>query len=573
VKFLGARRKWRRAAALAWTFLCLTGAAALCWARPAERKPAGASRVTLTLLATTDLHGHVFPVSVETGGPANLGLAKIATLIARERAEHPNALLFDCGDTTQGTALAYLAARQYSAEPNPIIAAMNAVGYDAMAIGNHDFNFGLAHLAKIRREANFPVLAANVASTPEATEKPFPAYVVKTVAGIRVGIIGVVTPGTVRGENPANYRGYQFRPIVETVEQAAAELRPKVDLLVLLAHSGLGREAGAAGTPPGADANPDNAMIEVANRVPGLDVILFGHTHLEVGERFINGVLLSQAKFWGQSLAEVEIELEHAGAGSWHVAAKHSRVIPVTAEVPAEARILALDREIGKVTTQFLDRPVARIEAPLSGATARVEDSPLVEWIHQAQLEAGHADVSIATMFWTGLRLPAGTLTVRNLFVLYPYDNVLYTIEMTGAELKEALELSASYFPAWPPAPAAAGEERPLPLPRYDGDSAAGVSYVIDLTQPAGSRIRNLVFRGHPLEPGQRLLVALNHYRYYGNEKFRGRKIVREAPQHVFEALVEYASRVKEMPVTAKENWRIEPREARAALVRAAESQ
>ncbi|HTQ86725.1 MAG TPA: bifunctional UDP-sugar hydrolase/5'-nucleotidase [Candidatus Solibacter sp.] len=564
------RRRPRRTGTLACILLILSAGAAIRGVRGAQSGPAGAARVPLTLLARTDLHGHVFPLDEETGEPANLGLAKIATLVAQERAAHPHTLLFDCGDTTQGTALAYLAATRYAAQPNPVIAAMNAMGYDAMAVGNHDFNFGLSHLAKIRREARFPILGANVQTAADAPGNPFPAYVIRTVAGVRVGIIGVVTPGIARGEIPENYRGYRFRPIVEAVEQAAAELRPKVDLLVLLAHSGLGRDAAAAsGTPP-REENPENAMIDVATHVPGVDVILFGHTHQELGERFINGVLLAQAKFWGQSLAEAEIEMESTSANSWRVVSKHSRVIPVTTEVAADSGILKLDREIGDAAQEFLERPVAHVAAPLSGATARLEDSPLVDWIHQAQLASGHADVSIATMFRTGVRLPAGTLTVRNFFALYPYDNVLYTIEMTGAELRDALEYSASHYPARPPTRAAAGEERSLPLPSYEADSAAGVTYVLDLTKPAGSRVRDLAFRGRPLEPGQRLLVAVNHYRYYGDEKFRGRKIVRQVPEHVFEALVEYARRMKEMPTEAAGNWRIEPREAREALLRAA---
>ena len=561
-------RKYRRAVCRGALPVCLALACALGWAGAAATPKA--TRVTLTLLATTDLHGHLFPVDGDTGGPANLGLAKIATLIGRERAAHGNTVLVDCGDTTEGTALAYLAATKYAEQPNPMIAAMNLLHYDAMAVGNHDFNFGPAHLEKIRREAEFPILGANVETLPEARVKAFPPYVVKTVAGIRVGILGVVTPGIARGEIPANYRGYRFLPIVETVERVAAELRPKVDLLVLLAHSGLGREP-----PAGREAedreNPENAMIETADRVPEIDVIFFGHTHQEVGERFINGVLLTQAKFWGQSLAEAEIEMERSETGAWRVASKHSRVIPVTAEVEADVRVLQPARALGRATTEFLDRQVANLAAPLNGATGRIEDTPLVDWIHRAQLEAVHADVSLATMFRPGIRLAAGALTVRNLFALYPYDNELYAIEMTGAELEEALEHAASFYPGWPASGGASGANAALPLPGYEADSAEGVSYVIDLTQPVGSRVRDVKFHGKPLEPGQRLLVALNHYRYYGDERFRGRAILRRAAEPVFELLVEYAERAKEMPVKADGNWRIEPVAAREALERAAE--
>ena len=564
------RRESRRAFSAVAVPLLLLAGAALARALAANSLPA-ASRVSLTLLATTDLHGHLFPTDEESGRPANLGLAKIATVIARERAAHPNALLLDCGDTTQGTAFAYLAATKYSGEPNPIIAAMNSLGYDAMAVGNHDFNFGLAHLAKIRSEAHFPILGANVQTMPGAPGQPFPAYVVKTVAGVRVGIIGVVTPGIARGEIPENYRGYRFRPIVEATASVTAQLRPTVDLLVVIAHSGLGRDPASAGPPSAGDDNLENAMIEVAQRVPGIDAILFGHSHQEVGEKFVNGVLLTQAKFWGQSLAEASVELESSGEapGTWHVASKHARVIPITADDAADPRVLTGAQALGEIAEKFLDRPVAHISAPLDGATGRLEDSPLVDWIHTAQLESGRADVSLATMFRTGVYFPAGTLTVRNFFALYPYDNVLYTIEMNGAELKDALEQAASFYPAWP---LPAGDSR-IALPTYEADSAAGVSYILDLSRPIGSRVRDLTYRGQSLAADQRLPVVLNHYRYYGDERFRSRKIVRQAPDHAFEALLEYAARVKELPVTAPGNWRIEPREAREALLDAARLQ
>jgi len=553
-------RAWGRAALV----VCLAVGATLSWAH-ANNEPR-ASRVALTLLASTDLHGHIFPENDETGRPANLGLAKIATLVERERVAHANTLLLDCGDTTEGTALAYLAATKYAEQPNPMIAAMNALGYDAMAVGNHDFNFGLGHVEKIRREAEFPILAANVETLPGAAVKPFPPFAVKTVAGIRVGIMGVVTPGIARGENPDNYRGYRFLPIVETVARVAAELRPKVDLLVLVAHSGLGREPPATEGASGEE-NPENAMLEVANRVPDIDVIFYGHTHQEMGELFVHGALLAQAKFWGQSLAEAEIEMVRGETGGWHVASKHSRVIPVTSDVEADLRVLQPARAMGRATTEFLDRPVAHLMAPLDGATGRVEDTALVDWIHRAQMDAVDADVSLATMFRPGVRFAAGSVTVRELYALYPYDNELYAIEMSGAELKEALEHAASFYPGWP----RPNEERALPLPSYEADSAAGVSYVIDLTQPVGGRIRELEYRGKPLGAGQRLIVALNHYRYYGDERFRSRTIVRRAAVPVFELLVKYAERTKEMPVRAVGIWRIEPREAREALERAAE--
>jgi 2',3'-cyclic-nucleotide 2'-phosphodiesterase/3'-nucleotidase len=560
------RRRWALGAAAVCIFICVASRRP-----PAPPPPQAARNVAITLLATTDIHGHIFPVEEETGRPAELGLAKIATLIAQERASHPNTLLLDCGDTTQGTALAWYAARRRSGDPNPIIAAMNALGYDAMAIGNHDFNFGMDHLRKIRREAQFRILAANVTGGNPNTDEPFSAHVVREVAGVRVAVVGFVTPGVLHWEMPENYRGFRFHSIVETAAMVIPKVRAKADLVVVISHSGLGRDP--------ADAPDENSMAQVAEQVPGIDVILFGHTHREVPEKILNGVLLSQPKFWGQSLSEVEIALERQ-AGGWRVTSKKSRIIPVTDAVPPAPDVLKLAEVAWRGTEAFLDQPVAGLSRPLDGATARLEDHPLLDLIHAAQLDAGHADVSLATLFQTGVRFPAGTPTARQFYALYPYENTLFTVEMTGAQLKEILERAASFYPAWPLAsagrsavPGAPGETAHPSLPGYQADTAAGVSYTLDLSQPVGSRIRDLAFRGRPLEPARGLRVAVNHYRYYGGGgygMYQGLRIVQRSRDSVRDLVIAYARRVGSIPATAAGTWRIEPAEAREALLREA---
>jgi 2',3'-cyclic-nucleotide 2'-phosphodiesterase/3'-nucleotidase len=163
------------------------------------------------LLGTTDIHGNIEPLDYYANRPGNRGLAKIATLIRRVRAEQPHVLLLDSGDAIQGTPLAYYFARKGTGRRNPVIATMNALGYDAMALGNHEFNFGLDVLWKAKEEAHFPLLAANLRQNyPAGGVEYFPPYVIKTVANVRVGIIGLVTPGVPRWEIPAHYRGYEF---------------------------------------------------------------------------------------------------------------------------------------------------------------------------------------------------------------------------------------------------------------------------------------------------------------------------------------------------------------------------
>ena len=529
---------------------------------PASAAPA--ATVDLTLLGTTDLHGHIEPLDYYTNQPANLGLAKIATLIRRERAERPNVLLLDSGDTIQGTPLAYYYATKDTTTPNPMMLLMNSLGYDAAAVGNHEFNFGLNVLWKAKREANFPILAANLEQEYKSGVPYFRPYIIKEIAGVRVGIVGFVTPTVPSWEIPENYRGYKFIPIVEAARRVIPEVRRQVDLVVVITHSGLGPDPVTGATAPADEIAGENTTLALAEQVPGIDVILFGHTHREVKQMMVNGVLLVQAKNWGGSLAKVDVEMTRDAEGHWKVASKSSTTLTAGPDVPPDPEIVRLAAPYEAATQKYLDTPIATCDRDLSGATERFEEGPLVDLINRVQMEAGHADVSLATMLFSGARIPAGRVTVRQIAALYVYENALYVVQMTGAQLRAALEHAASFFQSWP---LPAGET--LQLPDYGADSAAGVRYKIDLTRPAGDRIVDLTFHGEPLDPAQTLRVAINNYRYTGGglyAVYKGLPIIYRSPLEIRELIIAYVSEHGTIPTTANHTWEIIPPEAVAAM-------
>ncbi|MFZ0433791.1 MAG: 5'-nucleotidase C-terminal domain-containing protein [Candidatus Acidiferrales bacterium] len=521
------------------------------------------SHQTITLLSTTDIHGHIEPWDYYANKPANLGLAKIATLIREARTQAPDALLLDCGDTTQGTPLAYYFAVKDTSKPNPTIAAFNALHYDAMAVGNHEFNFGEEEMWKAKRESDFPWLAANIDQTYTQGVQHFDPYIIKNVDGVRVGIVGFVTPGIPRWEIPAHYAGYKFDSIVEAAKRVIPEVRKQADLVVVIMHSGLDRDPKSGRAPVDQLVN-ENAAWELAEQVPGIDVIFYGHTHLEMPELRVNGVLMAQAKNWGVSLARADVAMERDSAGHWSVESKHSTTIPVTPETAADPEIMKLAEPYQEATQKYLDTPIATSEKALSAENERYEDGPLVDLIHRVQLDAGHADVSMATMFYTGARIPEGPVTVREAAALYLYDNSLYVVEMTGAQLRDALEHAASFFPAWPLTPG-----QPERLPGYNADSAAGVNYEIDLREPVGQRVKDLMYQGKPLAADQKLRVAINNYRYTGGGRYsvyQGLPIVYRSPEEIRELLIEYLSRTGKIPAAGDGNWRIVPPDAVTAM-------
>lgn len=551
----------RRCVLVAAVFILATAAA-----QPLAPQSAPA-QVSITLLGTTDLHGNLFPIDYYQNRPANRGLAKVATLIKQVRAAEKNVLLLDSGDTIQGTPLAYHFARVDTSKPNPTIAAMNALRYDAMAVGNHEFNFGLPNLLRAKREARFPMLGANILTeAPRTATEYFRPYIIKVIGGVKVAIVGLVTPGIPRWEIPEHYKGYTFEQLVAAAQRVIPEVRQRADVVVVIAHSGLEREA-TNDRPVPQEIAGENAIYALAERVPGIDVILFGHSHQELAGKTVKGVLLAQARNWGQSLARADVALEKK-AGEWKIVSKKSTVIPVTDAVEPDPEIMELARPYHEATQTSLDAPVAESSVDLDGGRARYEDHPFVDLIHKVQMEYGKADISFGTLFLPTARIPAGKVSVRQIASLYIYENTLYTIELTGAEVRAAMEHSASLFTSWP----LKDGERPR-LPGYSADIAEGVEYEVDLTQPAGSRVKNIRYKSQPLDAAAKFRVAVNNYRYAGGGRytmFQNKPILYASPQEVRELMIEYVRRTGALPAQATNNWRMLPKEAVDAMVQEA---
>jgi 2',3'-cyclic-nucleotide 2'-phosphodiesterase/3'-nucleotidase len=546
--------------------------------------------VKLTVLATTDLHGNIFPIDYYTDRPANRGLAKIATLIRAERAANPNTLLIDCGDTIQGTPLESvyqtylrtghlplkLAFPGQPFEHDPMMQAMNALGYDAMVVGNHEFNFGLKNLDRARSDARFPWLSANTQLLDGKT-RAFDRYLLKTIGGVKVAVVGITTPAIPSWEKPENFKPYRFETSKEATEKSLAELRAlpparRPDVIIVAAHAGLGRDP-KTGSIRTDDVAGENTIYDVATGVPGIDAIVFGHTHAELADLRVNGILLTQPKNWGISLAALTFELDSKPGGGFAVTQKSSRLIPVTGQVAADEEILRIGRPYHEMAERYLDTPVAQSEEALDGRLGRVEDSALVDAVHAVQLHYAKADVSFSALFNPRISMPKGAVTVRQIAALYVYDNELYAIEGTGKMVKDALENSARYFLSCSGESCAKGPLINSRIIGFNYDMAEGVDYEIDLTQPEGQRIRNLKWKGRPLAPDQKLRIAINNYRSggaAGYSMFPGANILWRSFEDIRDLIITYYTERGSIPVRPTGNWRIVPPEALQTLERQA---
>ncbi len=530
-------------------------------------------RVTVTVLATTDVHGSIYPYDYYTREASARGLAKDATLIEAVRRQTKDTLLVDCGDTIQGSPLESVHQNAVRAgktqAPDPMMLAMNAMGYDAMVVGNHEFNFGLANLEAARKAARFPWLSANTVSG--GVLPPFAPFVVKTVGGVKVAVIGVTTASVPSWEKPETIRGLRFLPQEEGVRRALDALAPEhPDVIIAAVHAGLDRDPQSGARRPG-EPPSENRVWEIAEQFPQLAAIVYGHTHQREPGRRVGNVLLVQPKNNGADVARIDLTLVRGNNGSWRLENAASTLIPVERDTVADPRILEIGRPYHEAAERWLDQPVAESAVELSGARGRFEDTALVDAIQEVQLYYTHADVSFTALFRPQAHVPKGPVTVRELAGLYVYDNELYAVEGNGRMVRDALENAARFFQTCPEPSCATGPLLDRSVFGYNFDMAEGVDYDIDLTRPVGQRIVDLTYRGAPLRDDQPLRIAVNNYRAAGSNgytMFREAKVVWRSGRDIRDLMVEYFTETKRLPARADGNWSLLPAEAEETLVR-----
>ncbi len=520
---------------------------------------AGAERVVVTILQTTDLHGHLLPWDYQRAQPADDGLARVASRVAAIRKETSNVLLLDAGDTIQGTPIEFLHAKDPSKGPDPMVEAMSALKYDAMSVGNHEFNFGLAVLRKAQKESTFPWLSANTRNVSDGSAA-FPEYLVKTVAGIRIGILGLTTPNIPNWEPARNRPGLRWEDPVETAARLVPVLRGKegCDFVVALIHSGPEVDL-RTGVPDGTD---DENRVVALSKVPGIDLLLTGHTHRRIPLTRLNGVPMIQPGRWGDVLARVDVTFERDG-GKVAVTDVSAALLPSDASVATDAAIAAIAAPHDAAARAYMDTVIATAEEDFPGARARLEDTALLDFVNNTMREATGADLSMTSLLpgrFEGFR--KGPIKVRNVYTLYPYENQLVEIEIDGATLKACLEHAAEFYGAaqWEGGKLVlTPKEKMIP---YNFDVVQGAAYRIDPTAPVGSRVKDLAWKGRPVQPSDRFTLAVNAYRAQGSggyKALKGAKVVKEFPDEIRELLIERLKKLGTVRPQTDHNWVVAP--------------
>ncbi|HEX5520514.1 MAG TPA: 5'-nucleotidase C-terminal domain-containing protein, partial [Longimicrobiaceae bacterium] len=307
------------------------------------------------------------------------------------------------------------------------------------------------------------------------------------------------------------------------------------------------------------------ASAALAHEVPGIDVIFMGHTHRELADTTINGVLVQQAKNWATSLAVAELQLAAEPGGAWRVTAKHGQILRPAKGAIGE-RFAAALAEADARTRAFVSREIGTSTAEWSAREARVRDTPILDLINEVQRRASGAELSGTAAFTLGSRIPEGPVTVADIAGLYVYDNTLKAVRISGAELRAYLEKSAEYYL---PCPAAACERVINPeVAGYNFDVVSGVDYALDLTRPVGERVVKLERGGRAVAPTDSFTIALNNYRASGSggfTMFSNAPVVYDRGEGIRELLIAEIERLGTLSPESvfRKNWEIVP----AALI------
>jgi 2',3'-cyclic-nucleotide 2'-phosphodiesterase / 3'-nucleotidase len=582
--------------------------------------PLQAAELKLRLMETTDVHMNLLNYDYYQDKTTDaFGLAKSITLLKAARAEVPNSMLFDNGDLIQGNPLGDVVARIKpfkQGDVHPAYKVMNQMGYDAANLGNHEFNFGLDFLRRTIATAKFPYVNANVYVDDKDKDganakHAFTPYLIldRTFVdsegkqqAMKIGVIGFVPPQIMQWDRQHLSGKVITRDMVEVAKKYVPEMRAKgAQLVVAIPHSGFEKGDVAAFA--------ENAVSKLAD-IPGIDAILFGHAHAEfpspafaqhpkvdAARGTINGVAAVMPGRWGDHLGVIDLTLDNS-SGAWKVKTSQSSIRPIFDKVAKKPTVDADPMVAAAIATEHADTlayvrgKVAETSAPIYSYFAQVADDSSVQVVSNAQIAyvkkaiqgtdyAKYPVLSAAAPFKAGGRqgptyytdIATGPIAIKNVADLYIYPNTLKAMLLTGAEVREWLEMSAGQFNQIDPKGAASQDVINAAFPSFNFDTIDGVTYELDLTQAAkydgkgavasasAKRVVNLQFGGKPIDDAAKFIVATNNYRAYGGGNFPGltaAKVIIDAPEENREALVEYLAANPKFNPSADNNWRIQ---------------
>jgi 2',3'-cyclic-nucleotide 2'-phosphodiesterase/3'-nucleotidase len=492
--------------------------------------------IHLKILETTDVHGAVFPYDFINAKPMETSLAQVSTYVKAQRSnKDQEVILLDDGDIMQGQPIVYYYNFEEPTSANILAEIMNDMQYDAVTVGNHDIETGHSVYDKVAKEFRFPWLAANAVKEP-GNEPYFKPYAVIQRRGLKIAVLGLTTPRIPDWLPKDFWYGMKFEDMIESARKwvKIIQEKEKPDVLIGLFHAGVDYTYGGATAETPYN---ENASRLVAERVAGFDVVFAGHDHkgwnMTVSSPVGQEVLLLGGLSDARTVAVADLSLTYDTVNKSRVKAKKGEIIDIK-NYQADPDFMKKFQPAYDKVKGYVSKKIGTFTQSITTRDSLFGDSAFVDIIHQLQLDITKADISIAAPLSFDAAINSGDVFVRDMFNLYKYENFLYTMTLTGKEIKDFLEYSyANWFNTMK------GPEDNLILFKrdaagnliyserdksyetaersYNYDSAAGIIYTVDVSKPLGERITiSSMANGSPFDMNKKYKVAINSYRGAG---------------------------------------------------------
>lgn len=518
----------------------------------------------ITILGSSDVHGNVWDYSYEDNAVADVGFARIGSIVKSVKAENPNTIIVDAGDNLQGTLLTddiYSSDPEYQGVTHPVIAAMNTIGYTSMSLGNHEFNFGLDLIKKAERDAKFPLLSANtyVKSTGENFVQP---YTVKTVDGVKIAVLGLTIPHVPMWDGD-KVKSLDFKPLNTEAKKQVKIIneKEKPDVIVAAIHAGLD------------NSDPGAAARNVIKEVPEIDAFVLGHDHREFTEMIPDNTGKAKpagaVKDTGSGVVRIDLELEKevakdANKATEETAEKSAETTDAKTEATKEkastkadekatdkaadkddkewkikeatpsiisSKGFAGDEDVKNATLKAHEKTQEYVSGVVGQASAnflpeaevpgipeaQLRPTAMISLINNVQRDVTKSDLAASALFKADSKLDAGDIKYSDVFNIYKYPNTLVKAGMNGKQLKQYLENQAKYYQQYKKNDVTIAFNEKIRV--YNYDIVSGVKYKIDISKPVGERIVDLTFKDKPVTDGQKFTMAMNNYRFEGMVK------------------------------------------------------
>jgi 2',3'-cyclic-nucleotide 2'-phosphodiesterase / 3'-nucleotidase len=492
-----------------------------------------ANEIKVKIISVTDLHATILPWDFTNDRPTNGSLAHVKTYVDQERArDDQHVILFDNGDLLQGQPAGYYYNFVVPEKPHLIVRAMNMLEFDAASVGNHDVETGPQVYSSINEEFNFPWLSANIVDA-ETGEPWFKPYTMIEREGIRIAVIALVTPSVPNWLPRKLWDGMEFQSMYSSAAywMDFIQTTESPDAVIGLFHSGAGPDIGYDGD----NTYLENASLYVARYVPGFDVVFTGHDHQERNQKVTNiygeEVVMIAGAPYGRSVGVADLVFQTNGE-SYNLAGKEAYIVNTSDLNPCAEMISYFYPEMEEIR-EFINQPIGYLEKELNSRESYWGNAEFVDLTHQIQMEITKADVSFAAPLSFDAIINEGVLSMKDMFRLYQYENYLYVMELTGYEIKEALEHSYGMWfntmdnshdnlllfrkDAQGNILISDNDRARLQYPFFNFESASGINYTVDVRKNPGERVKiTEMANGSAFNPGKTYRVAINSYRGSG---------------------------------------------------------